>query len=166
MFNKKSKRKWEKICNSAIIHSSLGEFTNGGKNGPPKFAKGGHGEENIKELKRRGIDYNIVFTYPNGVRLGNVPSHKKTKKRTGGYQVWFPKSWTRNTIRKAGEKIINSIPYKLDDGKNLFGKYKKVKIAVKRTFGKVSTIFPYHKQNGGIKWTGKKLKLKRIFKKY
>ena len=149
-------KKRERISQKALIHSSLGEFSQGDKNHPPRFLKGGHGEENIRELKKRGIQYHIVEQYPNGVRLGNVPSHKQAQKRLGGGQTWFPKSWTRNTIKKAGEKTINSIDYKLPDGMNMFGTYKKVKVVVKRTNGKPATIFPYYKQSGRKqKWIGK-----------
>lgn len=144
------KRK-EKISKKALIHSSLGEYTHGDKQHPPRLNSGGHGEECVKELEKRGIEYNINKQYPNGVRLGNVPTHKKSKKRVGNNQVWFPEKWNRNTIKKAGEKVINSIPYKLPDGMNTFGTYKNVKVVVKRTNGIVSTIFPYHKQSGGRK---------------
>ena len=142
------KRKKERISNNALEHSSRGTFTKGDKNNKPRLLSGGHGEENMQALKRYGWSYHVIAQYPNGVRLGNVPSHKKPQKRSGDRQVWFPKSWTRNTIKKAGEKTINSIPYKLPDGMNMFGTYKKVKVCVKRTGGKVTTIFPYYKQSG------------------
>ena len=140
--------KKEKIGNNALEHSSRGTFTKGDNKNKPRLKSGGHGEENIKALKKYGWNYNIVAKYPNGVRLGNIPSHKNKQKRTGDWQVWFPKSWTKNTIKKAGEKIVNSIPYKLPDGFCMYGTYKNVKVAVIRTDGKVSTIFPYYKQSG------------------
>ena len=107
------KQKRERISNRALEHSSRGTFTAGGKNSKPRLISGGHGEENLRALKKYDRSYNIVATYPNGVRLGNIPSHKDKHKRNGDWQVWFPKSWSRNTIKKAGEKTINSIPYKL-----------------------------------------------------
>ncbi len=134
----------EKISRKAIIHSSLGEFT---KNGKPY--RGGHGEENIRELKKRGIDYNVVEQYPNGVRLGNIPSHEQSWRRHGSMHTWFPKTWTRRTIKRAGEKVINSVPYKLPDHMYLFGTHRKVKVAVVRHKGRPATIFPYYKQSGG-----------------
>lgn len=145
------KNKREKISNSTIEHSSRGTFTAGGKNNKPKLLSGGHGEENIQTLKKYGWNYNIVAKYPNGVRLGNVPSHKDKRKRKGDWQVWFPKNWTRRTIKQAGEKTISSIPYKLPDGFHMYGMYKKVKVGVIRTGGKVATIFPYYKQSGSKK---------------
>ena len=146
------KQKKEKINNSAIEHSSRGTFTSGDKNHKPRLLSGGHGEENLQSLKKYGRDYNIVAKYPNGVRLGNIPSHKERQKRSGVWQVWFPKNWTRKTIRKAGEKTINSIPYKLPDGYHMYGTYRKVKVGVIRTKGKVATIYPYHKQSGAKKY--------------
>ncbi len=142
------KHKKEKISNSAIEHSSRGTFTVGNKNHKPRLLSGGHGEENLQTLKRYSWAYNIVAKYPNGVRLGNIPSHKKPRNQKGEWQVWFPKSWTRKTIKKAGEKTINSIPYKLPDGYHMYGTYNKVKVGVIRTKGKVASIYPYHKQSG------------------
>ena len=150
------KQKKEKFPYKALIHASKGEFSQGDKNHSSRFISGGHGQENIQELKKRNISYNIVECYPNGVRLGNVPTHKQKYKRAQSGQIWFPKSWTRNTIKKAAEKTINSVPYKLPDGMNMFGTYKKVKIVVKRTNGEPATIFPYYKQSGRKqKWIGK-----------
>lgn len=48
-----------------------------------KMKGGGHGQANIDFLNANGIEYNIVMEYPNGVRVGNVPSHKVKAKRTG-----------------------------------------------------------------------------------
>lgn len=140
------KPKREKISKKAIEHSSLGEFTQGDKKHPSRLKRGGHGEENIQKLKSLGIGYNIVKQYPNGVRVGNVFGHKDPQKRNANKQTWFPKWWTRNTIKAAGERTINSSRKKLKDGKTLFGMYKKVKVGVIRTKGKVATIFPHYNQ--------------------
>lgn len=120
IFNKFRKQRKEKIAKKAIDHSSLGIFTTGDKHNKPRLKSGGHGEENIKALKKLNTEYNVVKKYPNGVRLGNIPSHKNVYKRTGTIHTWFPKSWSRKTIKKAGEKVIKSIPYKLPDGENMF----------------------------------------------
>ena len=151
LFKKKSKKgkKKEKISKKAIQHSSLGEFTQGDKKHPPRLKSGGHGEENIRELKKRGIDYEITKEYPNGVRVGNVSNHQDKRKREKNGQTWFPKNWNRNTIKKAGEKTIHEEKTKKEDGKITIGTYRKVKIGVIRTNGKVASIFPYYKQSGG-----------------
>ena len=147
LFHRKPKK--EKIAKRAIEHSSLGDFTKGDKKHSPRLRSGGHGEENLRELRKKGINYNITKQYPNGVRVGNIPTHKDKQKRNLNKQTWFPKNWTRETIKKAGEKTINSIPYKLPDEMNTFGTYKKVKVVVKRTNGRVHTVFPHYKQSGG-----------------
>ena len=156
IFGWKLKLKKESINNSAVEHSSLGTFILNTNEKKLRLKSGGHGEENLQALKNLGYDYNIVAKYPNGVRLGNIPSHRNKQKRTGDWQVWFPKTWTRDTIKKAGEKTINSIPLKFPDGKNMFGTYDKVKVVVKRKNGKVATVFPYYKQKGVKQWIGKK----------
>jgi hypothetical protein len=94
----------------AIKHASKGEFTN--PKNPKKqaignFSKGGHGEENIQLLIGHGIEYNVVKEYKNGVRIGNVPSHKDKLKKSGTKQSWFPKSWTAEDIEKAGMYVAN-----------------------------------------------------------
>lgn len=146
---KKEKKKIVKISKKAIQHSSLGEFTQGDKKHPPRLKSGGHGEENIRELKNRGIDYKITKEYPNGVRVGNVSNHQDKRKRELNKQMWFPKNWKRSTIKKAGEKTIQEERNKKEDGKISIGTYRKVKVGVIWTNGKVATIFPYHKQSGG-----------------
>lgn len=59
-------------------------------------------------MQEKGISYNIVHTYPNGVRVGNIPSHSVKAKRSGTGQSWFPESWTDSDIKVAGEAVLNS----------------------------------------------------------
>lgn len=98
------------ISKSALKHSNEGDFTN--PKNPKKqpigtFKGGGHGEINIKILDKYNVEYNIVEEYSNGVRLGNVPTHKEKKKKIGKNQSWFPPDWNENDIRKAGEYVAN-----------------------------------------------------------
>ncbi|MDU0868472.1 MAG: minor capsid protein [Clostridium perfringens] len=98
------------ISKSALKHSNEGDFTN--PKNPKKqpigtFKGGGHGESNIKILDKYNVEYNIVEEYSNGVRLGNVPTHKEKKKKIGKNQSWFPPDWNENDIRKAGEYVAN-----------------------------------------------------------
>ncbi len=44
---------------------------------------GGHGQRNIELLEEYGFEYNIVKTYDNGVRVGNVALHKTKGKKVG-----------------------------------------------------------------------------------
>ena len=87
---------------------------------------GGHGQSNIDYLKANNIDYNIVRTFENEVRVGNVPSHKSKFKRTGTGQSWFPEDWTDADIDAAGQYLYHSNPdfNNLPDGTVVFGTYK------------------------------------------
>jgi len=58
------------------------------------MVNGGHGQSNIDYLIKNNIEFNIVDEYPNGVRVGNVPSHKNKFKQTGTGQAWFPSDWS------------------------------------------------------------------------
>ena len=70
------------IDNTAITHSSVGDFTYNPKTGAvSKMKGGGHGQANIEFLEANGLEYNIVKVYDNGVRIGNIPDHKVKAKR-------------------------------------------------------------------------------------
>ncbi|MDU1315435.1 MAG: hypothetical protein E6940_15550, partial [Clostridium septicum] len=76
-----------KVSESALKHSSVGDFTYNPKTGKvSKMKGGGHGQANIDFLDANGLEYEIVDTYPNGVRVGNVADHKVKAKRTGSNQ--------------------------------------------------------------------------------
>ena len=88
----------------SIIHSTIGEFTT-----TNRLDKGGHSQTNILDLERRGIGYEIVHTYGNGVRIGGVENHKNAKKAKGTVgQSWFPESWTDDDILEAATYIANN----------------------------------------------------------
>lgn len=140
-----------KVSEYALVHSNEGTFKNVNSPNPNKspfrMVSGGHGEDNIKLLKKYGIKYNIVKTYPNGVRVGNVEGHEKKNKREKNKQSWFPKSWTAKDIQRAGEHVAALKSNKnIKDGYNMYGIWKGVRVGIKRTNGKVSTIFPDLKQ--------------------
>lgn len=148
-----------KVSEYALVHSNEGTFKNvnspNPKRSPFRMASGGHGEDNIKLLNKYGIKYNIVKTYPNGVRVGSVEGHKNPKKRNGNGQTWFPKSWTAKDIKKAGEHVASLKSNKhIKDGKNMYGMWKGVRVVVRKTKGIIATIFPDAKQP--IKKRGKK----------
>ncbi len=140
-----------KVSEFALVHSNEGTFMNvkslQPKKSPFRMKSGGHGEDNIKLLKKYGIKFNIIKTYSNGVRVGNVEGHKEPKKRNSNGQTWFPSSWTANDILKAGEHVaaLKSNRH-IKDGYNMYGTWKGVKVVVRKTNGKVATIFPDVKQ--------------------
>ena len=128
----------------AVVHSNEGTYKHSnGKESRLRLVSGGHGETGLKELDKYGIDYNIVKTYPNGVRIGNIPDHKEKRKRTGTNQTWFPKTWTSRDIRRAGSHVAGLKNNRhAADGHPIWGTYKGVRVGVIRTHGKIATIFP------------------------
>lgn len=130
----------------SVVHSNEGAYVKS-QNGHLRLASGGHGQTGMNELDKYGIRYNVVKTYPNGVRLGNVPDHKSKFKRTGTNQAWFPKEWTSKDIRHAGEHVANLKGNRhVPDGQKVFGMWKGVRVGVIRTHGQIATIFPDYKQ--------------------
>ena len=133
-----------KVSDFALVHSNEGTFTYTPKGHHiSKLLSGGHGQAGMDLLDKLGIQYNIVKTYQNGVRIGNIPAHKDKLKRSGTGQSWFPKNWTAKDIRHAGEHLAGLKGNRhVADGKKIFGVWKGVRVIVIRTHGKIATIFP------------------------
>lgn len=101
-------------------------------------------------MERNGIKYNIVKTYPNGVRIGNIPSIRIKMKRSGTGMAWFPKNWTVRDMVRAGEHVCQlKINRGVRDGITFYGTYKGVRVGIKKTHGQISTIFPAYNQPKG-----------------
>lgn len=146
------------VSDFALVHSSEGAFTrsqtrvNGKMVIKLRLNNGGHSQKGMDLLDKYGIKYNIVKTYPNGVRAGNIPNHKKPAKQMGVGQAWFPKSWTEKDIRHAGEHVAGLKGNRhIPDGKTIYGVYKGVRVGVKRTNGKIATVFPDSDQGSVLK---------------
>ncbi|HHQ0250789.1 TPA: T7SS effector LXG polymorphic toxin [Listeria innocua] len=132
------------IPEQRLKHSDVGDFTINPSTGKvSKMKGGGHGQSNIDFLKKNGFEVNIEKTYPNGVRIGNVPHHKTPSKRTGTGQSWFPEYWTKKDIERAGQHIASQSNFiDAKNGEIIFGYYKGVRVGVIKTDGKIGTIFP------------------------
>lgn len=146
------------VSDYALVHSSEGAFTrsqvrvNGKVTIQLRLTNGGHAQKGMDLLDKYGIKYNVVKTYENGVRVGNVPNHKDKRKATGAGQAWFPKSWTEKDIRHAGEHVAGLKGNRhVPDGQISFGVYKGVRVGIIRTNGKIATVFPDVNQNSVIK---------------
>ncbi|MBO5174257.1 MAG: EndoU domain-containing protein [Eubacterium sp.] len=127
----------------AVVHSNEGDYTKASKNRLIRLKRGGHGQAGMMELAKYGIEYHVVKTYPNGVRVGYIPNHKEKRKRTGMQQTWFPKSWTSKDIKHAGEHVVNLKANRhVPDGKRIYGMWKGVRVGVIKTHGQIGTIFP------------------------
>ena len=134
----------EEISAAAIRHSSKGEYTT-----TNRLKSGGHGQEAIDYMQKKNIAYSIIKVYSNGVRVGYVPDHVNRKKRSGLNQSWFPKEWNGSTIKRAGQYVAKGKKY--DNGITKTKVYKNVRVGIKRTNGKVATIFPLSDQTRSIK---------------
>lgn len=150
------------VSDFALVHSSEGIFTqsqtrvNGKMVIKLRLSNGGHGQKGMDLLDKYDIKYNIVKTYPNGVRVGNVPNHMQRNKRSDIGQSWFPKSWTDKDIRRAGEHVAGlKENRKKPDGVRVYGVYKGVRVGIIKTRGKIATVFPDSDQSSVI-WRKKK----------
>ena len=131
----------------AVVHSNEGAYTKPQKGQLIRLKSGGHGQTGLKELDKYGIEYHILKTYPNGVRVGNVKDHKDRGKQEGINQSWFPANWTAKDIKRAGEHVAKLKHNRHEgDGIKLYGTWKGVRVVVMRTHGQIGTIFPDSKQ--------------------
>ncbi len=103
-------------------------------------------------MNKYKIEYNIIKTYPNGVRVGNVPKHKEQSKRQKTNQVWFPKTWSNKDIKRAGEHVSGlKANRKAKSGTIMYGNYKGVRVGVIKTNGIIGTVFPDSDQSKVIR---------------
>ena len=94
-------------------------------------------------MDKTGIKYNIVKAYANGVRVGNIPSIKDWRKKSGTGMAWFPKNWTQKDMVRAGEHVSQLKHNRVArDGQTIWGTYKGVHVGVIKTHGQIATVFP------------------------
>lgn len=141
------------VHHPALIHSIDGEYTHDPETGRPQRLKaGGHGQASMELMDKNDIDYNVVKTYENDVRVGNVPNHKMSFKKKGTMQSWFPASWTTRDIVKAGEHAASlKSNQNIADGATMWGTYKGVRVGAIKTNGRIATIFPDVDQSSALK---------------
>ena len=146
------------VSDFALVHSSEGTFKwklvkkDGKKGKKIRLASGGHSQHGMDLLNKYGIEYHIVKTYTNGVRVGYIPDHADKKKRSGTGQAWFPKDWNNRDIRHAGEHVAGlKHNHHSPDGVTMWGVYKGVHVGVKKTNGKISTVFPDSDQSSVLR---------------
>lgn len=106
---------------------------------------GGHGQENRDYLEKHKIKFDTTYQYRNGVRLGNVSIHRWERCRTKNKQSWFPKTWSRKDMRKAGWHVL-SLKKNKKATYPISGYYKGVKVGVKVVDGKIVTVYPWYNQ--------------------
>lgn len=133
-----------RVHHGALIHSFDGRFTRNPRTGKIQNIKsGGHGQSALEVMDKNGIKYNIVKTYPNGVRVGNIPSIHNKNKSVGTGMAWFPKAWTTRDMVRAGEHVSGLKHNRgVKDGVTVWGTYKGVRVGIKKTNGQIATVFP------------------------
>lgn len=107
-------------------------------------------EESIKEMERRGIEYNITKTYPNGVRIGNIPNSKNSNARKPNSHTWFPASWTEKDVADAANYVRSKIKSPKDNIEYT-RTYKGVRTTIVCNNGKIKTVYPNKIQKRGKK---------------
>jgi len=151
------------VSDYAMVHSDEGDFCwrqihiKGKPAKEIRLKAGGHGQNGMDLLDKFHIKYNVVITYPNGVRVGNVPDHHSKLKRNGTGQSWFPKDWSARKIRRAGEYVAQQKRnLGTADGKVMYGTFYGVRVGVILTNGQISTVFPDNDQSSVVNRGGKK----------
>lgn len=140
------------VSKKAQKHSSKGDFSKNQKTGKLVMNGGGHGQENIDFLNKKGVDNDVTVEYNNGVRLGNVANHRRLKNREYNGQCWFPEEWTQLDIKKAGQYVMNLKKNRQRKEQTPhWGIVKGVKVGVYTKNGFIHTIFPCFVQKGGRK---------------
>ncbi|MBR2750749.1 MAG: EndoU domain-containing protein [Clostridiales bacterium] len=146
------------VSDFALVHSSEGTFKwrmikkDGKTSKKIRLASGGHSQYGMELLDKYKIEYHIVKTYTNGVRVGYIPDHANKQKRSGIGQAWFPKEWTNRDIRRAGEHVAGLRQNRRSpDGVTMWGVYKGVRVGVIKTHGKIATVFPDSDQSSVLR---------------
>ena len=136
-----TQKQWDKM----LVHANEGDYPLQSDGTKTTVLGGAHGEASFKIMADNSIEYNIVYTFPNGVRTGNIPKAAKSKlKRIGVGQSWFPSDWSEADIAAAAEAVLNQNPNwpTLPDGPAFFGNYKGVRVGIIKTNGIPHTVIP------------------------
>lgn len=133
-----------RVHHGALIHSFDGKFSHNARTGKPqKLKSGGHGQTAIEIMQKNGIEFHIVKTYPNGVRIGNIPDSRQGFKRSKTGMAWFPKNWSQKDMTRAGEHVTGLKKNRnAKNGETVWGTWKGVRVGVIKTNGQIATIFP------------------------
>ena len=129
------------LSQERLIHADKGDFNQKGR-----MISGGHGQNNLEELKRRGEKLKIRHVFKNGVRLGSIPNHRNKYDRKK--HAWFPKWWTDGTIQAAANYVASlKKATKAKNGETIYGTYKDVIVGIKINNGIIVSVFPSFTQS-------------------
>lgn len=134
------------VTKNEMKHSSRGIFSYANRK-PTKMLKGGHGERNLKYLRKHKLFCVVNDTDPNGVRHGQIDCHARPKERRPRGHAWFPQNWNDATIARAGLHVANLKKNKNKaDHTPMHGKYKKVHVVTYKSRGRICGICPKFEQ--------------------
>src|SRR5574344_2565742 len=89
------------VSKNEMKHTTRGIFRY--KNRKPLIMlKGGHGNDNIKYLRKNSLSFQIDKIYENYVRSGHINCHKRSAEREKYGHMWFPKECNNDKIKKSG----------------------------------------------------------------
>lgn len=87
-----------------------------------------------------------------GIGKIQSPTHAQKMFHSGNRHTWFPKSWTSQDIKAAGEYVASQHPGPKTPRVHYSAEYKGVKVTVVfGEHGEIKTIFPAADQPGGKK---------------
>lgn len=133
----------KRVHHEALIHSFDGTWHLNQMTGKMRLDSGGHGQSALDYMQKNDISYNVVKTFPNGVRVGNVPSSSNKQKKKGTGMSWFPKNWSTKDMVRAGEHVAGlKCNRGARDGETIWGTWKGVRVGVIKTHGQIATVFP------------------------
>lgn len=97
------------VSDFAVVHSNEGDFVwrnihiKGKAVKQIRLANGGHGQRGMELLDKYGIEYHVTKIYPNGVRVGYVPDHKRKTRE----QEWGNLGFQKLGLKKILDELEN-----------------------------------------------------------
>ncbi|MFA6756066.1 MAG: EndoU domain-containing protein [Bacilli bacterium] len=130
------------VSKNEMKHTTRGIFRY--KNRKPLIMlKGGHGNDNIKYLRKHDLSFKIDNIYGNHVRSGHIDCHKKIIEREKDGHMWFPKQWNNDKIKKSGLHVANlKKNHHVADHRPMHGKYDGVDVVAYKSKGHICGICP------------------------
>jgi hypothetical protein len=137
------------ISDDVLKHADEGDFALPGNpkvsTQPGKMTGGGHGQSNIDKLNSLSREFEIVYRYRNGVRIGHIKQISDKNKKSGVGQSWFPESWDAEKIRRAGEYVLARNFKRFiesHEGVRVYDNFEGVRVGIVKTDGRVGSVFP------------------------
>src|SRR5574344_2170533 len=121
-------KKFRTVSRDEMKHVSRGIFRYENRK-PVTMVKGGHGEDNIRYLKKNRLGFQIKRLCKGKARGGNIDCHERVWEAKKDRHMWFPKFWSRHRIKKAGLYVANlEKNQNVPDHKPMHGTYKGVDV--------------------------------------